>query len=350
MTLYVAQTRSDITEEELAELLSRVRTLPAEAIERPTRSGYLVIAWSESDPLLEAELARSEEVVRVFSDSEPYPLAARSSKPEGTVVRVDGVPVGDGRAVLIAGPCSAERRDVLFEAARGVKAAGATMLRVGIFKPRTSPYSFHGLGRDGIAMLADVKAETGLPVVTEIMDVRDLDHLACAADMLQVGARNMQNFSLLTELGKAGLPVLLKRGMSATVRDWLSAAEYLLAHGNENVILCERGIRTFEQATRFTLDLSAIPVAKELTHLPIIVDPSHGTGATRYVPPMSAAALAAGADGLIIEVHPRPAEALSDGSQSLDLPGFARLSEDLRRLCEALARDMVPPMSMIELS
>jgi 3-deoxy-7-phosphoheptulonate synthase len=342
MAVYVAQTRDDITAEQLQEILDRVRGLSAEANTRRTRTGFLVIAWGGPGPVVEAELAGCEHVTRVFQDSEPYPLAARGSRPEGSVVDVGGVPVGDGRCVVIAGPCSAESPEVLLETAKEVRAAGAALLRVGIFKPRTSPYSFHGLGRGGTAMLREVKAEVGLPVVTEIMDVRDLDVLTDAADMLQVGARNMQNFSLLTELAMTGLPVLLKRGMAATVKDWLSAAEYLLAHGNDQVVLCERGIRTFERATRFTLDLSAIPVAKELTHLPIIVDPSHGTGATRYVPPMSAAALASGADGVIVEVHPRPHEALSDGGQSLDFPGFAGMAGDLRRLAGALGREFVP--------
>ncbi|MET9030272.1 3-deoxy-7-phosphoheptulonate synthase [Nocardia sp. NPDC004168] len=341
MAVYVAQTRDDITDTQLQDILTRLRQVPAKATTRRTRTGFLIVTWAETGPLLEAELARSEHLVRVLPESSSFPLAAREYRPEGSVVRVGAVPVGDGRPVIIAGPCSAETPEVLLETARAVRAAGADMLRVGVFKPRTSPYSFHGLGPDGLAMLRDARAETGLPIVTEILDVRDIDRVADAADLLQVGARNMQNFTLLTELALTGRPVLLKRGLSATVHEWLNAAEYLLAHGNDHVILCERGIRTFERATRNTLDLNAVPVVKHLSHLPILVDPSHGTGATRYVPPMSAAALAAGADGVIVEVHPRPAQALSDGDQSLDLPEFARLATNLRAIGEALGRGRV---------
>ncbi|WP_063011762.1 3-deoxy-7-phosphoheptulonate synthase [Nocardia kruczakiae] len=351
MTVYVAHTRGDIDENRLQDLLSRIRQLPAAATTRRTRDGFLIVAWGASGPVLEAELTRSEYVTRVLPEGTSFPLAARAHRPEGSVVHVGSVPVGDGRPVIIAGPCSAETPEVLLETAHRVKAAGAAMLRVGIFKPRTSPYSFHGLGHIGLPLLREARAQTGLPIVTEILDARDIELVGDAADVLQVGARNMQNFSLLTELALTGRPVLLKRGMSASVHEWLNAAEYLLAHGNDNVILCERGIRTFERSTRFTLDLNAVPVVKELSHLPILVDPSHGTGATRYVPPMSAAALAAGADGLIVEVHPRPHEALSDGAQSLDLAQFDRFSADLRPLASALGREFVStPELLAELS
>ncbi|NUT51288.1 MAG: 3-deoxy-7-phosphoheptulonate synthase [Saccharothrix sp.] len=244
--------------------------------------------------------------------------------------------MGGGRPEEIAGPCSAENPQVLLDTAKSVRDSGAAMLRVGMFKPRTSPYSFHGLGREGIALLAEARREIGMPVVTEVMDVRDIDLVAGAADVLQVGARNMQNYPLLVELGRAGVPVLLKRGLAATVAEWLHAAEYLLAHGASDVVLCERGIRTFERNTRFTLDLNAVPVVKELSHLPVVVDPSHAAGAARYVGAMSAAALAAGADGLLIEVHPDPSRALSDGDQSLDLAAFAAVAGQLRRIAAAL--------------
>jgi len=260
----------------------------------------------------------------------PFKLVSRQLKHTGTVISVRGVKIGAGTPVVMAGPCSVESREQLMEAARSVKAAGAHMLRGGAYKPRTSPYDFQGLGIEALRFLKEARNETGLPVVTEVMSETDVDVVSEYADMLQVGARNMQNFSLLRRLSSVDRPVLLKRGPSATIKEWLLAAEYLLAGGNKNVVLCERGIKTFETATRNTLDLSAIALVKELSHLPVIADPSHGTGLRSLVPAMSKAAIGAGADGLMIEVHPCPERALSDGPQSLDLPGFKRMMRELR--------------------
>ena len=256
---------------------------------------------------------------------------SRSRQAGRTVVEVAGVGIGEEEIVLIAGPCSVESREQLLETARAVKAAGASILRGGAYKPRTSPYDFQGLGLEALRLLAEVREEVGLPVVTEVMSIDQVDVVAEYADMLQVGARNMQNYDLLRRLARTPRPVLLKRAPAATVKEWLLAAEYLLAGGNPNVVLCERGIRTFETGTRNTLDLSAVALARELSHLPVIADPSHGTGRRSLIADMSRAAVAAGADGLIIEVHPCPDEALSDGLQSLDPAEFAELVEGLSR-------------------
>ncbi|GMA51207.1 hypothetical protein GCM10025857_25640 [Alicyclobacillus contaminans] len=247
----------------------------------------------------------------------PYRLASRQSRVESTVVRVGSHAIGDGEPTVIAGPCSVESREQILESAVQVQQAGAHMLRGGAFKPRSSPYAFQGLGETGLRYLAEAREQTGLPVVTEVMDIEHLPMVAHYVDVLQIGARNMQNYPLLKAVGQTTKPVILKRGLSATIEEWLLAAEYILSAGNPNVILCERGIRTFETATRNTLDLNAVPVVKHLSHLPILVDPSHGTGVARYVPAMSLAGLAAGADGLLLEVHPNPEKALSDGAQSL---------------------------------
>lgn len=274
-----------------------------------------------------------ESVVHV---THPFKLASRDFHPEPTVVDVGGVKIGGGNLVVMAGPCSVETRDQLLESAHAVKAAGAQILRGGAFKPRTSPYAFNGLGVEGLKLLAEAREATGLKVVTELMDLEHLDVVAEYTDIIQIGARNMQNFPLLRELGKIQKPIMLKRGLSATIEEWLMAAEYVLSGGNSDVILCERGIRTFETATRNTLDLNAVPVVKRLSHLPVIVDPSHGTGVASYVPAMSRAGVAAGADGLIIEVHPNPAKALSDGAQSLNIPQFQSLMGEVRALSDAL--------------
>ncbi len=254
--------------------------------------------------------------------SEPFKRANRQFHPDDTVVEAGGAKIGGGHFALAAGPCSVESREQIIEVAKAVKAAGATMLRGGAFKPRTSPYDFQGLKADGLELLLEAKRETGLPVVTEIMNISHLP-LFEHVDVIQVGARSMQNFELLKELGRTGKPVLIKRGLANTLKELLMAAEYVMAGGNDNIILCERGIRTFETATRNTLDLSAVPVLHELTHLPVIVDPSHATGVARYVKPMAAAAAACGADGLLIEVHNNPARALCDGAQSLTPAQFA---------------------------
>lgn len=271
----------------------------------------------------------------------PYKLVSREFQPEPTVVTIGGVTVGGPDVVVMAGPCAVETQDQLLDAARAVKAAGAQLLRGGAFKPRTSPYSFQGHGEEGLRLLAAARAETGLPVVTEIMDPRDVDLVCRYADVLQVGARNCQNFALLRELGRAQRPVLLKRGMHVTVDELLQAAEYIVAGGNTQVILAERGIRTFETATRNTLDLSAVPVLKERTHLPVLVDPTHGTGYSRYVPAMARAAVAAGADALLIEVHPCPEEAWCDGEQALTPEAFATLMRDVRRVAAVVREPAV---------
>ena len=278
-----------------------------------------------------------ENVVRIL---QPFKLASREAHPESTQFRIHGVPIGGKQIVVMAGPCSVESRPQLMAVAEGVKAGGAHVLRGGAFKPRTSPYAFQGLEEEGLKILHEASKATGLPVVTEVMEPDKVDVVAEHADILQIGARNIQNFSLLKRVAECGKPVLLKRGMSTTIQEWLLSAEYVLAGGNPNVILCERGIRTFETSTRFTLDLNAIPVVKKLSHLPVLVDPSHGTGHWEYVAAMAKAGLAAGADGLIIEVHNNPAEALSDGPQSLKPDKFGKLMSELRPLAEVLGRSL----------
>jgi 3-deoxy-7-phosphoheptulonate synthase len=270
----------------------------------------------------------------------PYKLAsAQYKRGERTVVEIDGRKVGGNYFATIAGPCTVESREVMMDTARVVRDSGAQMLRGGAYKPRTSPYSFQGLGDAGLPLLAEAKEETGLPVVTELMDVRDLDAVLEVADVIQVGARNMQNYTLLTELGRAGRPVLLKRGLSSTIEELLMSAEYVLKEGNGDVILCERGIRTFEPSYRFTLDLMAIPVLRELSHLPVVIDPSHATGRRDWVLPMSLAAAAAGADGIIVEVHPEPERAICDGPQALRTEGFAEYVRQLEAAAQLAGKD-----------
>lgn len=264
----------------------------------------------------------------------------RKSKAGPTIVDAGGIPIGSTEVVIIAGPCSVENREQLMETAAAVKSAGGVILRGGAFKPRSSPYNFQGLGEEGLKFLEEARARTGLPVVTEVMDTRLVELVAGYTDILQIGSRNMQNYPLLKEVGRLRKPVLLKRGMMSTIEEFLLAAEYILNQGNEQVILCERGIRTFETSTRNTLDLSAVPMLKHLSHLPVIVDPSHGTGHRWMVPAMAKAAVAAGADGLIIEVHYKPEEALCDGHQSLSPDEFAKLMTDLRRIAQAVGRDI----------
>ena len=278
-----------------------------------------------------------EKTVRI---TEKYKLVSRNFHPKNTVVDVDGVRIGGRQIVVMAGPCSVESLEQLREAARAVKAGGAQFLRGGAFKPRTSPYDFQGLAEDGLRMLRQVADEEGLKVVTEIVDKDDIPVVGQYADVYQVGARNMQNFQLLKALGKTDTPVMLKRGLSATISEWLNAAEYIMAGGNERVILCERGIRTYETFTRNTLDLSAVAAVKELSHLPVIVDPSHGTGRWQMVQPMARAAVATGCDGLIIEVHPHPEVALSDGDQSLTPKNFNQLMDELGRIAAVMDRTL----------
>lgn len=269
-----------------------------------------------------------------------HKLASREFKQEKTEVNVRGTIVGGNKIPVIAGPCSVESEEQLMEVAHAIKKAGATMLRGGAYKPRSSPYAFQGMGVEGLKLLAQAREETGLPIVTEILDPHDLDAVLKYADVLQIGARNSQNYALLKEVGKAKKPVLLKRGMSTTIKEFLMCAEYILAEGNEDVMLCERGIRTFETATRNTFDLNAIPVLKERTHLPIVADPSHGTGYWQYVTPMTLASIAAGADGIIIEVHNNPEVAVSDGGQSLKPKKFAELMERAALVAKAVGRDL----------
>ncbi len=278
-----------------------------------------------------------EDVMRILK---PYKLASREFRAESTIINIRGNRIGGRKIQVIAGPCAVENKTILMNIAEKVKEAGATFIRGGAFKPRTSPYSFQGLGEEGLKYLAAVRKKTGLPVVTELMDPRDMKVISKYADIIQIGARNMQNFRLLLEVGTSGKPILLKRGLSATIKEWLMAAEYVMSKGNQNVILCERGIRTFETATRNTLDLSAVPVLKKLTHLPVVVDPSHGVGKWDLVAPMAKAAVAAGADGLVIEVHTNPAEALSDGEQSLRPDDFMKLMRELKPIAAAVGREI----------
>jgi 3-deoxy-7-phosphoheptulonate synthase len=293
-------------------------------------------------PELQDEFSTMDGVDSVVRISKPYKLASREVKEEDTVVRVGRLEIGGGRPVVIAGPCSVDTEENVLETARAVKTAGGHMLRGGAFKPRTSPYTFRGHGEKGLQMLANARAETGLPIVTEVMDARDVELVARYADMLQIGARNMQNFTLLDEAGKSGKPVLLKRGMWATVEQWLLAAEYILSQDNPNVVLCERGIVSLEPSTRFTFDVTAIPLIKRLSHLPVIGDPSHATGKWYLVEPVAIAAIAAGADGLLIEVHPDPDHALSDGPQSLTPGNFGKLMARVEALCRTLGRPLHP--------
>jgi 3-deoxy-7-phosphoheptulonate synthase len=283
-------------------------------------------------------LAALPGVERVSPFTRPYRLASRDFRSADTVVEVNGVEIGGKALAIVAGPCAVESREQLEAAAAAVAAAGVQLLRGGAFKPRTSPYSFRGLGEEGLKLLREVADRHGMAVVTEVLSPRDVALVAARADVLQIGTRNMQNFDLLEAVGEADRPVLLKRGMSATIEELLMAADYVLARGNGRVILCERGIRTFERSTRNTLDVAAIPVLKHLSHLPVLADPSHATGVRRYVPAAARAAVAAGADGLLVEVHPDPDRALSDGPQSLDPAGFARLVEECRAVAAAVGR------------
>jgi 3-deoxy-7-phosphoheptulonate synthase len=277
-------------------------------------------------------------VVKVIHVTKPYKLVGREFKPEDTIINLNGLTIGGDELVVIAGPCAVESREQLLEIAHAVKEAGAVILRGGAFKPRTSPYSFQGLGEEGLEILAEAREQTGLLIVTETIDPENVTLVEKYADILQVGARNMQNFTLLKRIGNSKKAVLLKRGMSATIEEFLMAAEYILSEGNYNVILCERGLRTFNNYTRFTLDISTIPEVKRISHLPIIADPSHGTGRWKMVAPMARASIAAGADGVIIEVHPNPLEALSDGPQSLTPENFVRLMDVLDQIGSAMGR------------
>jgi 3-deoxy-7-phosphoheptulonate synthase len=302
-----------------------------------------VVGDSHTKEALRQSLEASPGVEKVVPILQPFKLVSREFKTDGTVVDVKGVRFGDGTVTVAAGPCSVEGLEQILQTAKAVKAAGAVMLRGGAFKPRTSPYTFQGLEEEGLRYLAEARAATGLPVVTEAMDAYQLSLVVKYADMVQIGARNMQNYTLLREAGRAKTPVLLKRGPSATIQELLLAAEYIMNEGNYNVVLCERGVRGFDNYTRYLLDLSAVPVLKGLTHLPVIVDPSQGTGKWKYVPPMTKAAVAAGADGLLVEVHPDPERARSDGPQQLTPDNFRQLMVELDPLVKALGRKIQAP-------
>lgn len=334
-------TRPGVSDAELDHIRERIETLGMRTHLSRGEQRTIIGCIGDESLLHETALLSIAGVESVHPVLKPYKLVSREFSADRSVIRIGGAAEVGGRGLaVIAGPCSVEGRDMLRQTARSVAAAGAGMLRGGAFKPRSSPYAFQGLGEAGLRMLAEVRAETGLPIVTEVMDTRQVELVAEYADVLQIGARNMQNFTLLSEVGRVQRPVLLKRGLSATIQELLMAAEYVMAQGNRDVILCERGIRTYETATRNTLDVAAIPVLKAETHLPVVVDPSHAGGRADLVGPLSFAAIAAGADGLVVEVHPSPETALSDGDQSLTLPAFDRLMRDIRPFAHAAGRTL----------
>lgn len=329
-----------IQPEEVQRVVQRIESFGLRAHLSEGKERTLIGAIGDERLLADQSLESFPGVEKVLPILKPYKLVSREFQPANTVIQVNGRRIGEKRIHVMAGPCSVESREQVLEAAIPVKEAGGTFLRGGAYKPRTSPYSFQGLGPEGLNYLAHAREVTGLPIITEVLDPRDLEVVCKYADVLQIGARNMQNFKLLTDVGKLDKPVMLKRGLSATLQEFLLSAEYIATEGNRKIILCERGIRTYETETRNTLDLSAVPVLKQLTHLPVFVDPSHGTGRWDLVIPMALAGIAAGADGLLIEVHPNPELALSDGPQSLKPPKFATLMERLRRLAPAVGREV----------
>jgi 3-deoxy-7-phosphoheptulonate synthase len=324
--------KQDATAEEVQAVIARIESVGARAHPSTGDEVTVIGAIGDREHIARLELDGSPGVDRVVPILKPYKLAsAQIRHGEPSVLEIGGRKIGGPHFALIAGPCTVESRDQTMTTAYAVRDAGATMLRGGAYKPRTSPYAFQGLGQEGLRLLAEAKELTGLPIVTELMDARDLEPVLEVADVIQVGARNMQNYALLAEIGRSRCPALIKRGLSSTLEELLMAAEYVLKEGNENVILCERGIRTFETAYRFTLDLTAIPVLKELSHLPVVVDPSHAAGRRDLVEPLSLAAAAAGADGVIVEVHPAPEEAICDGPQQLRAHEFARYADQVER-------------------
>jgi 3-deoxy-7-phosphoheptulonate synthase len=324
--------------EEIARVVSHIQELGFKAHLSSGEERTIIGVIGDERGLEPESFEMFEGVERAMRVLHPFKLASRDFHPDDSVIRINGISVGGKTIPIIAGPCSIESREQLMESAHAVKEAGAKMLRAGAFKPRTSPYSFQGLGLKGLELLREAREAYGLPTVTEVMSPTDVTLVAQYADVLQIGARNMQNFALLHAVGEVQKPVLLKRGMMSTIEELIMAAEYILSHGNTRVMLCERGIRTFETATRNTFDLNAIPVLKSLTHLPVIADPSHGTGRWDLVTPIARGAIAAGADGLIVEVHPNPAKALSDGGQSLKPEKFAQLVIQARKIAEAMER------------
>ncbi len=332
--------KRDHKEEERQQLVQTLRALGFAVHESKGVQRTILGAIGDEEALRDLPLESMPGVERVIPILKPYKLVSREFHPEDSRVEVGGVSFGPGPVQIIAGPCSIEDRQLLLETAHAIKEAGATCLRGGAYKPRTSPYAFQGLGEKGLELLAEAREATGLPVVTELMDPRDTVLVARYADVVQIGARNMQNFRLLKEVGNLEKPILIKRGLAATITEWLMSAEYVAAQGNRRILLCERGIRTYETATRNTLDISAVPVLKSQTHLPVLVDPSHAAGTWELVEPLSRAAVAAGADGLMIEVHARPEAALCDGNQSLKPERFARLVEQVAAVARAVGRDV----------
>jgi 3-deoxy-7-phosphoheptulonate synthase len=337
--------RSGASQQEIEQVLGRLKehSLNGKIIVGEERSIIGVVGASIPTNLKE-ELERLSGVQEATRITRPYKQASREFHPHDTIVDVRGIEVGGRAAVVIAGPCAVESEDQILKTARAVRDAGATMLRGGAFKPRSSPYTFRGLGEEGLRLLALAREETGLPIVTEVMTPTDVGLVASYADVLQIGARNMQNYQLLEEVGRSGKAVLLKRGLSATFEEWMLSAEYIINQGNPNVILCERGIRTFETATRNTMDLNAVALAKRRSHLPVLADPSHGTGKWYLVAPLALAALAAGADGIILEVHPDPDRATSDGGQSLTCENFAALMPQMSAVIQAVGRTIHEPL------
>ncbi|MGI8945623.1 MAG: 3-deoxy-7-phosphoheptulonate synthase [Thermoleophilaceae bacterium] len=330
------------TPDQVSSVVERVESVGARAHISRGEIHTVIGAIGDSEQVANLELEGTAGVDHLVPITRPYKLASlQFGHEQPTVIDIAGRKIGGSHFATVAGPCTVESRDTLLETANTVKAAGAQLLRGGAYKPRTSPYSFQGLGEEGLRLLAEAKEVTGMPIVTELMDVRDLDAVLEVADVIQLGARNMQNYTLLTEVGRAGRPVLLKRGLSATLDELLMSAEYILKEGNPNVMLCERGIRTFETGYRFTLDLMAIPVLKELTHLPVVVDPSHAAGRRDLVPSLSMAAAAAGADGVIVEVHPDPENAICDGPQQLHCEDFAAYLRRVEQVAEIAGKQLV---------
>ncbi len=332
--------KPDATAEQIDHIIKKIKDLGLQAHVSKGTERTVIGAIGDEAILQSVPLEAIPGVEKVLPILKPFKLASREFRKEKTVIKVGREQIGGARIAVMAGPCAVENKTLLIEIAKEVKNAGANFIRGGAFKPRTSPYAFQGLEEVGLQYLADARERTGLPIVTEVMDPRDIDMIVKYADVLQIGARNMQNFRLLKEVGFCKKPVLLKRGISATIKEWLMSAEYIMSGGNHAVILCERGIRTYETATRNTLDLSAVPVLKQMTHLPVIVDPSHAVGKWDLVAPMAKAAVAAGADGLLIEVHSNPEEALCDGEQSLKPKSFKQLMDELRPIAKALGREI----------
>ncbi|MBI4522882.1 MAG: 3-deoxy-7-phosphoheptulonate synthase [Deltaproteobacteria bacterium] len=332
--------RPGLKQDEIQKVVQRIEGFGLRAHISEGKERTIIGAIGDERLLADQSLESFPGVEKVLPILKPYKLVSREFQKANTIINVNGQKIGGKKIHVMAGPCSVESREQVLESAIPVKEAGATFLRGGAFKPRTSPYSFQGLGEEGLGHLARAREITGLPIITEVLDPRDLEVVCEYSDILQVGARNMQNFKLLTEVGKLDKPVMLKRGMSATIQEFLLSAEYIATEGNRKIILCERGIRTYEVETRNTLDLSAVPVLKQLTHLPVFVDPSHGTGRWDLVAPMALAGIAAGADGLLIEVHSHPELALSDGPQSLKPEKFAAMMQELKRVAEAVGREL----------